>query len=391
MSCCNDLQRESIEIKCSIVRGGTSKGIFIMENELPKNQKLRDKIILSIFGSPDVRQIDGLGGADTLTSKLAIVSPSTRKDADVDYTFGQVSFVDNFIDYGGNCGNISSGVGVYAVNNGLVEATEPVTKVRVHLTNTKRVLEVEVPVKNGRARVNGDYKIDGVPGTGAKITLDWSDVVGGITGKLLPTGNPKDIINIENESFEVSVVDAGNIVIFIEAEKLGLVGTETALEIDNNKELMSKIERIRGEICYKLGLVDSWEKAAKETPYQPFFAMVSKPQSYKAFNGIEVSEEDIDIVSRLVFMLKMHKTYPVTGTVGTGAIARVKGSIVYDLLSERGKNDDKINIGHPGGVIPVESTAEYIENECNITRLGVYRTARIILEGRVFVNLERLV
>lgn len=389
MKNCN-LQRESIEIKCSIVRGGTSKGIFIMENELPKNQELRDRIILSIFGSPDLRQIDGLGGADTLTSKLAIIGPSTRKDADIDYTFGQVSFAESFVDYGGNCGNISSGVGVYAVNNGLVEAVEPITKVRVHLTNTKRVLEVEVPVKNGKALVNGDYIIDGVPGTGAKITLDWSDVVGGITGKLLPTGNAKDTINIGNESFEVSIVDAGNIVIFIEAEKLGLIGTESASEIDNNKELMNKIERIRGEICYKLGLVDSWEKASKETPYQPFFAMVSKSSSYKTFNGIEVAKEDIDIVSRLVFMLKMHKTYPVTGTVGTGAIARVKGSLVYDLLSERGKKDNNIYIGHPGGIIPVESQAEYIKDECNITRLGVYRTARIILEGRVFVNLEKL-
>ncbi|WP_293723257.1 PrpF domain-containing protein [uncultured Cetobacterium sp.] len=389
MKCCY-FEKESLEIKCSIVRGGTSKGIFIMENELPKDQKLRDKIILSIFGSPDVRQIDGLGGADTLTSKLAIIGPSTRKDADIDYTFGQVSFVDSFVDYGGNCGNISSGVGVYAVDNGLVEAIEPITKVKVHLTNTKRILEVEVPVKNGKAIVNGDFKIDGVPGTGAKITLDWSDVVGGITGKLLPTGNAKDIISIGNESFEVSVVDAGNIVIFIEAEKLGLIGTETASEIDNNKELMNKIERIRGEICFKLGLVDSWEKAAKETPYQPFFAMVSRSQNYKAFNGIEVSKEDVDIVSRLVFMLKMHKTYPVTGTVGTGAIARVKGSIVYNLLSQRGKENDKIEIGHPGGVIPVESTAEYIDNECKITRLGVYRTARIILDGRVFVNLESI-
>ena len=388
MSC--ELIKESLEIKCSIVRGGTSKGIFIMENELPKDQCLRDRIILSIFGSPDLRQIDGLGGADTLTSKLAIIGPSTREDADVDYTFGQVSFVEKFIDYGGNCGNISSGVGVYAVDNGLVEAKEPITKVKVHLTNTNRILEVEVPVKNGRALVNGDYKIDGVPGTGAKITLDWSDVVGGITGKLLPTGNPKDIIEIENESFEVSVVDAGNIVIFIKAESLGLVGIESALEIDNNKELMRKIERIRGEICYKLGLVYSWEEAATKTPYQPFFAMVSKSQDYKCFNGIEVKKEEIDIVSRLVFMLKMHKTYPVTGTVATGAMARVKGSIVYDLLSERGKNDLNVQIGHPGGIIPVEAEAEYSGEECKITRLGVYRTARTILDGRVYVNTKNI-
>ncbi|MGL5122760.1 MAG: 2-methylaconitate cis-trans isomerase PrpF family protein [Fusobacteriaceae bacterium] len=380
------MNNEAFQIKCSIVRGGTSKGIFIMENELPKEQKLRDKIILSIFGSPDTRQIDGLGGADTLTSKLAIVGPSTRKDADINYTFGQVSLVENFVDYGGNCGNISAGVGVYAINNGLVEAISPITKVKVHLTNTNRILEVEVPVKCGKAQVNGDFSIDGVPGTGAKITLNWSDVVGGITGKLLPTGNVKDIIKIENESFEVSIVDAGNIVIFIEAEKLGLKGTETALEIDNNKELMNKIERIRGEICLKLGLVNFWEEAAIKTPYQPFFAMVSKSQNYKCFNGIEIKKEEIDIVSRLTFMLKMHKTYPVTGTVATGAIARIKGSIVYDLLSEKGKESDILHIGHPGGSILVESIAEYKNEICNIKRLGVYRTARIIMEGQVYIT-----
>ncbi len=381
---------ESLEIKCSIVRGGTSKGIFIMENELPKNKELRDKIILSIFGSPDLRQIDGLGGADTLTSKLAIIGPSTREDADVDYTFGQVSFVDSFVDYGGNCGNISSGVGAFAINNGLVKIQEPITKVKVHLTNTNKILILEVPVCNGKAKIEGDFKIDGVPGTGSKIAIDWSDVVGGITGKLLPTGNPRDIIKIENETFEVSVVDAGNIVIFIKAENLGLIGTESALEIDNNSELMAKIERIRGEICYKLGLVSSWKEAATKTPYQPFFAIISKSQDYRCFNGIEVSKNDIDIVSRLVFMLKMHKTYPITGTVATGAIARIKDSLVYNLLSERGKSTETLYIGHPGGIIPVETSFELINNNYKAKKLNVYRTARIIMEGTVFIPKSKI-
>lgn len=378
---------KDFEIKCSIIRGGTSKGIYIMENELPKEQELRDRILLAIFGSPDVRQIDGLGGADSLTSKLAIVGPSSREDTDVDYTFGQVSITESFIDYGGNCGNISSGVGVFAVNNNLVKVTEPITKVRVHMTNTNRVLTLEVPVKDGKAEFRGDYKIDGVPGTGAKITLDWSDVVGGITGDLLPTGNPRDIIKVEDEEFELSIVDAGNIVIFIEADKLGLKGTESSNEIDSDKELLKKIERIRGEVCCKLKLVDSWEEAQIKTPYQPFFAIVSKAADYIALNGEKVSKDNLDIVSRLLFMQKMHKTYPVTGTVATGAVARIKDSVVYNLLKDEVKTGVEVKIGHPGGIIPIKVRASYPNDRCKIEELVVCRTARLILEGRVFVNI----
>ena len=174
---------DSEMIKCSIVRGGTSKAIFIMENELPKDAALRDKIILSLFGSPDMRQIDGLAGADITTSKLAIIGPATIDGADVDYTFGQVSMTEPFIDYGGNCGNISSGVGPYAINNGLVVPVEPVTTVRIHLTNSGNILIARVPVKNGKSAVDGDCVIGGVPGAGAGIEMDWSGVVGSTTGK----------------------------------------------------------------------------------------------------------------------------------------------------------------------------------------------------------------
>ena len=178
-------------LRCAIVRGGTSKGIFIMKNEYPEDPATRDAVILAVYGSPDVRQIDGLGGADVLTSKLAIISPSNRPDADVDYTFGQVSFETAFVDYRGNCGNISSAVGPFAIDEGLVAPVEPITTVRIRMTNSNRILIAEVPVKDGKALIDGDYAIDGVPGTGAKIAMDWSAVVGGITGKLLPTGNAK--------------------------------------------------------------------------------------------------------------------------------------------------------------------------------------------------------
>ena len=166
-------------IRCTIMRGGTSKGIFIMENELPKDQEERDKTLLAIFGSPDVRQIDGLGGADVLTSKLAVIAPCATGEADIDYTFGQVSIEKAMIDYGGNCGNISSAVGGFAIDMGLVKAVEPVTDVRIRMTNTNRILRASVPVTDGKASVDGDFHIDGVPGTGAKIALDWSRTAGG--------------------------------------------------------------------------------------------------------------------------------------------------------------------------------------------------------------------
>lgn len=380
------MHKEMEMIRCSIMRGGTSKGVFLLESDLPKNQELRDKIILQIYGSPDLRQIDGLGGADTLTSKVAIIGPSTREDADVDYTFGQVSITDAFIDYGGNCGNISSAVGSFAIDHGMVAAVEPVTKVRIHMTNTGRILTAEVPVLDGRARVEGDFAIDGVPGTGAKIVMDWSDAVGGITGKLLPTGNAKDTILAEGKQYTVSIVDAGNTVVFINAADLGITGVETPAQIDGNAPLMELIEEIRGKACQMIGLVTDWKEAKKVTPYQPFFAMVSKPSAHSCFNGIRLEAGDVDVVSRLTFMLKMHKAYPITGTVATGAASRIPGSVVWDLLDETAKKSDILRIGHPSGLLPIEAVAEEAEGETAVRKLGTLRTARKILDGYVYVR-----
>jgi 2-methylaconitate cis-trans-isomerase PrpF len=377
---------EMEQLRCVIMRAGTSKGVFIMKNELPNDPEKRDAVIRAIYGSPDVRQIDGLGGADPLTSKLAIISPSTREDADVDYTFAQVSITAPIVDYKGNCGNISSGVGPFAIDEGLVEAKEPVTVVRIHQTNTDKILVAEVPVKGGKAAVEGDFAIDGAPGTGAKITLDFSDTQGSVTGKLLPTGNPKDVIEVDGNKYEISIVDAANPLVFIKAQELGMNGTETPDEIDNNKPLMDKIEKIRGVAAEMIGLVEERSQAAAQSPYIPFFAIVSPPQNYKAYNGKEVKGEDIDMVSRLLFMLKMHKTYPGTGTVCTGAAARIPGSVAWEVLREEAKSRIKINIGHPAGIIPVESEAEEVNGEIKLKRAAFYRTARRIMEGYVFVK-----
>ena len=383
--------REVIPVKCSIVRGGTSKGIFIMENELPRDPELRDKYILEIFGSPDVRQIDGLGGADVLTSKLAIIGPSSREDADVDYTFGQVSFVEPKIDYKSNCGNISAGVAPFAINNGIVKAVEPYTTVRIHQVNTDTIINAKVEVRDGKAAVDGDFHIDGVPTLGSTIELDFSDSVGGITGKLLPTDNVVDtIVTDDGKSYEVSVVDAGIPTVFIEAKSLDMSGIETPQQIEGNAALMTKIEEIRGRCAVKMGFTDDYKNAVKDCPYAPFFAIVSPSHSYHTFDGKDVKGEDIDIVSRLVFMQKMHKTHPVTGTVCMSTAARIPGSIVNRNLSERGKAERRIWIGHPAGVIPAVSVLDNVDGEYKLRTAAILRTARVIMDGTVYVRRSRV-
>jgi 2-methylaconitate cis-trans-isomerase PrpF len=382
---------EMICIKGAIVRGGTSKGIFILENELPKDEALRDKYILEIFGSPDLRQIDGLGGADVLTSKLAIIGPPSRPDADVDYTFAQVSFVDEKVDFTSNCGNISSGVGPFAIDMGLVKAVEPVTEVRIHQVNTAKIINAKVMVQGGKSRVEGDCQIDGVPGTGSPIEIDMSDSAGGITGKLLPTGNVRDVITTEdNKKYDVTIVDAAIPTVFINASGLDMSGIEKPAEIEGNPSLMKKIEEIRGRCAQLIGLTQDWKDSAKVCPYSPFFAIVSKPRDYTTFDGKFVSEKDIDIVSRLLFMQRMHKTHPGTGTVCMGVAARIPGSIVSETLSKGADKKEMLKIGHPAGTIDVISEVGNEKGELIIKKAAIFRTARIIMEGNIYIRKSKL-
>ena len=374
-------------VKCCIMRGGTSKAIFLLRSDLPKGEALRDKVIRRVFGAPDVREIDGLGGADALTSKLAIIGPPTRRDCDVDYLFGQVNMVRPMIDYVGNCGNISSAVGPFAIDEGLVDATEPITTVRIHQVNTKRVIIAEVPVKDNKAEVEGSHVIAGVPGTGAKIVLDFADSAGGITGKLLPTGNVTDVLHVEGEGdIEVSLVDAANPLVFIRAEDLKLTGAELPQEIDSNAELLARIEKIRSFAAEKIGLVDDWKKATDERPYIPFFAICAPPISYEDWTtGERVDKDSIDLSARLLFMQKMHKTYPVTGTICTVAAAMIPGTIANQMarpgIIERGK----LRIGHPAGVIISEGKLGRGNGGFVLSRATVDRTARCLMKGYAFI------
>jgi hypothetical protein len=374
-------------IRCTIMRGGTSKAIIFHRNDLPKDGDLRDKIIRRVFGAPDLREIDGLGGADPLTSKVAVIGPSTREDCDVDYLFGQVNMAEPMIDWKSNCGNISSAVGPFAIDEGLVDAVEPITKVRIHQVNTARVIVAEVPVKGNRAEVEGTHRIDGCPGTGAKIILDWADSAGALTGKLLPTGNPIDTLDVEGEGkFEVSLVDAAIPVVFIRAEALGLKGSETPQEIDANKKLLAKIEKIRSVAAQAMGLCRDWRKATHEVPYSPFFAMCAAPIPYTDWTtGEKIPAEAVDLVVRLLFMQVMHKTYPVTGTVCTVAAAMTPGTIANRLSRPEILQKGELRIGHPAGVITPEGKVEIQGNKYLLKRATVDRTARCLMRGYALI------
>lgn len=378
---------EQADIRVVIMRGGTSKGIFIREEALPLDKAKRDAIILKIFGSPDKRQIDGLGGADPLTSKLAIIKKSDHPDADIDYTFGQVSYTAPIIDYSGNCGNISAAVGPYAVDEGLVEVTEPVTTVRIMNTNTQKILVEKVLVENGRAKVKGDYAIAGVPGTGAEVVVDFSGTAGSATGKLLPTGNVIDKIDVDGYGeIEASLVDAANPVVFVRAKDLGCTGIETPSQIDENKKLLAALEELRAKGAVLMGLCKDWKDAVKTIPAFPMVAFVSPAQAYEDFTtGKKISECDVDFVSRLLFMQVTHKTYAGTATTCTGAAARIKGTVVNQAMEAKGRgNTVAVRIGHPAGVIALNVAAEEKDGMWALTRAEVNRTARRIMDGTCY-------
>lgn len=380
---------QQLKIPCVFMRGGTSRGAYLWAADLPADPAARDQVILAIYGSPDVRQIDGLGGGDSLTSKVAILAPPSRPDADIDYTFGQVGITTASIDYKPNCGNISSGVGPYAILRGLVPAVEPITRVRIHNTNTRKIIVAEVPVKDGEVLVDGDCAIDGVPGTGARILLDFQDVGGSATGRLLPTGRPRDTLVVDGRTFEVSLVDAGNPYVFLRAEDLGLDGTESASRVNSDRALLDYVERIRAHAAVRYGFVDDPARALADSPNWPKIAYVAPPRDYTTPTGRTVRAEEIDFLARGFSGQILHKAYAVTGALATAAAARVPGSLVHEVCrSEPGRRT--VRIGHPAGVLTLEAEVEQRGGELVVTRAALERTARRIMDGYVYVPLSKV-
>lgn len=373
------------EIPFVLMRGGTSKAVFLRDQDLPRDPSARDRLILALFGSPDRRQIDGLGGADLLTSKVAVIAPPSRPDADLDYTFGQVSVTEPVIDHDINCGNISAAVGIYAVDEGLVVPREPVTRVRVHNTNTGRLLVVDVPVEHDASVVEGDLAVDGVPGTGAPIILDYADTAGGATGALLPTGSPFDALDVELPSgrahVAVSIVDLGNLSVFVPASAVGMAGGEGPEEI--TEEQLAAVAAVKTAAAKRLGMtVDG---------LVPVPVVVSGPASYRAFTTGEVVDAgSVDLVARVVGgrPAALHRAYP--GTVGacTAVAAALPGSVVAEQL--RAPAPATLRIGHPSGVMPVTGRVRREHAGWRVEQATYLRTARRLAQGTAFVRRSAL-
>lgn len=365
---------------CVFMRGGTSKAVFFHEEDLPEDQNEWPEIFMKVMGTPDVKQIDGMGGTVSSTSKIAVIKKSSRPGIDVDYTFRQVDIVIPRVDGSANCGNISSAVGPYAIDEGLVEAVEPVTVVRVYNTNTNKVIEEHVRVKDGHACMYGDEVVQGVPGTGSRIDMYFEDPAGSKTGKLFPTGQKKEIFDVPDYGkAEVTVLDCSNPMVFIKASDLGIQGTELT-ELNQNSEVMEHIERIRGMAAQKMGFVENWIDARTKSTSAPKVSIISAPQDYKNMDGDIVKAEDMDICVRAISVGALHKAYPMTVAVGTGAAALIPGTIVYETVRKTGKSI--VKLGHSSGV--TEAVMK-MDGE-KVLMGGVTRTARRIMDGFVYIR-----
>lgn len=373
------------KIPCAIYRGGTSKPIFFLEKDLPRDAKERDQAVLHAFGSPDVRQIDGLGGADPLTSKVAYIGPSTVRDADLNYTFGYVGIAQPVIDYAGNCGNTSAAVGPFALLRGLIEPIEPITKVRIYNTNTKKMILAEFEVRNGQFLSEGNFTIDGVPGSGSKILLDFIGSGGAVTGKLLPTGKAREEVKFPTlGTLEVSMVDAANPFVFVRARDLGLRGNEDMDEFGNNGATLKKCEEIRCVAAEIMGIAKR-EEATSKSPGVPKIAVVAPPASYSTPNG-RVETSQVDIIARMTALQKLHKAYAVTGAVCLGTAAKVDGTIVHEIYRKiQPGNPPAVRIGHPTGRLQVEIEIEKQNGQLELTKAALARTARLLMDGNVYL------
>lgn len=370
-----------------LMRGGTSKGLFVRKEDLPiqPDHELFETFLLELYGSPDPLQVDGIGGSHSHTSKIMMVSPTDRDDADVEYTFGGVGVKNPVIEWGGNCGNLTAAVGAFAILEGLVEVTHPTTTVTLYNTNADGRIEQDIPVtESGVPEIYGDYHIDGVPGTGARVDSHFLDPAGGVLDSALPTGNAIDTIEIDGESLDISLVDVTNLIAYVRAEDIGMTGTELPEEMRNTEGMLDRFERIRGAACAELGLVDEPADAETEYPIFPHLAIVSEPQSYDCTVDRHVDAADIDITARVISMQDPHHAYAMTSGLCLGAAARIPGTIVNEFV--RNPDEEWTTIGHPKGTMSVgaslRDTGE--SGEIGVERVSIGRTVRPIMIGSAY-------
>ena len=351
-----------VGLPCLFMRGGTSRGPFFKAEDLPADTAARDRVLLATMGSPDVRQIDGLGGADTLTSKVAIVSKSSRPGIDVDYLFAQVNIAKPIVDTSPSCGNMLAGVAPFAVETGLIAADDGETRVMIYNVNTEARIEAVIQTPGRRMRYTGDARIDGVPGTAAPIVLNFMDVVGSISGAMLPTGKVRDVI----DGVEVTCIDVAMPMILLRAADLGLAGTEGRAEIDGNKPMLARLEAIRREAGRRMGFGDVSDKVI------PKVGLLSPPRA----GGT--------ITSRYLTPLALHAAHAVTGAVCVATACALEGSIAHEQAKPDDQNPRTIWIEHPSGQVDVRLQTRGRGPQMEVVA-GTLRTARPIMKGEVLI------
>lgn len=373
------------KIPAVFMRGGTSKAVMFHARDLPERREDWDPIFLSLMGSPDpsMRQLDGMGGGVSSLSKVCVIGPPTHPDADVDYTFAQILIDKPRVDYGINCGNMSSAIGPFAIDEGLVvrpNGGEAV--VRIHNTNTKKIIVSRFPMDGEVAAVNGDMAIDGVAGTGAPIRLEFMAPGGARTGKLLPTGKPTDELDVEGLGrVTVSMVDAANPCVMVAAASVGATATEKPADIEANKPLLDKLEAIRRTASVAMGIAPNVEAAANMSA--PFVAMVAPPTAMTTLSGRELAPSDMDILVRVISSGQPHRATPLTGAMCFAVAARVKGTLAAEMAKDLDRAASQIRIAHPSGTIVVDAKVTANRDGAHADYAAVYRTARRLFEGRV--------
>ncbi|EGR3252448.1 2-methylaconitate cis-trans isomerase PrpF [Vibrio parahaemolyticus] len=385
-------QMSQIKVPATYMRGGTSKGVFFNLEDLPQEAQVagaaRDKLLLRVIGSPDpyAKQIDGMGGATSSTSKTVIVSRSSRDDHDVDYLFGQVSIDKPFVDWSGNCGNLSAAVGPFAIHAGLIPQERipenGIVTVRVWQVNISKTILVHVPIVNGFVQETGEFELDGVTFPAAEIQVDFVDPADG-EGSMFPTGNlVDDLVVPDVGTFTATFINAGIPTIFIDAESIGYQGTELQDQINNDDAALAMFESIRAHGALKMGLISELEEA-QTRQHTPKVAFVSKPKSYQSSSGKAVNESEIDVLVRALSMGKLHHAMMGTAAVAIASAACVPGTLVN--LAAGGGEKESVTFGHPSGTLKVGAKAKQTEQGWVVQKAIMSRSARILMEGFVRV------
>ncbi|WJT08529.1 2-methylaconitate cis-trans isomerase PrpF [Vibrio harveyi] len=384
--------QSQIKVPATYMRGGTSKGVFFNLEDLPQPAQVagevRDKLLLRVIGSPDpyAKQIDGMGGATSSTSKTVIVSRSQRVDHDVDYLFGQVSIDKPFVDWSGNCGNLSAAVGPFAIHAGLIDQDRipqnGIVTVRVWQVNIGKTILIHVPIVNGFVQETGAFELDGVTFPAAEIQVDFVDPADG-EGSMFPSGNlVDDLVVPDVGTFNATFINAGIPTIFIDAEELGYQGTELQDDINNDESALARFESIRAHGALKMGLIDSLEEA-QTRQHTPKIAFVSQPKSYLSSSGKAVEAGEVDILVRALSMGKLHHAMMGTAAVAIASAACVPGTLVN--LAAGGGEKESVTFGHPSGTLKVGAKAKQTEQGWVVEKAIMSRSARILMEGFVRV------